>query len=298
MRITSAFVVGMLLSLEATAFAQSLPALPVIPDISCTSTATTLSNQTIQVPAGGNFQTAIDNAKPGDTILLQAGATYTGNFAFYPKQGEGCISIRSSASDSVLPQTGQRTGPSYAGLLPKIVSPNGLYALGFFPGSHHYRFMHVEVYAGAFTYDLVLIGGTGMLTTGQAETDVNLLPHHIEFDRVYIHGSSKEGQRRGIAANGKFIIVKNSHISDIKRIGDESQAIAIWATDGPVEITNNYLEAAAENILIGGAASEMSGVAFGINRFQGGSEEPGVSTHRSHRFSMSFSTPVTRPLGY
>src|ERR1051326_2911671 len=59
MRTKIAVFVGLLLSLGTTAFGQNLPALPVIPDISCTSTATTLSNQTISVPAGGNFQTAI-----------------------------------------------------------------------------------------------------------------------------------------------------------------------------------------------------------------------------------------------
>ena len=35
---------------------------------------------TVTVGAGGNLQLAIDNAAPGDTILLQAGATFTGNF--------------------------------------------------------------------------------------------------------------------------------------------------------------------------------------------------------------------------
>ncbi|HVG20884.1 MAG TPA: hypothetical protein VNI02_17685, partial [Blastocatellia bacterium] len=31
---------------------------------------------TITVPAGGDFQAALNGARPGDTIVLQAGATY------------------------------------------------------------------------------------------------------------------------------------------------------------------------------------------------------------------------------
>jgi hypothetical protein len=116
-------------------------------------------------------------------------------------------------------------------------------------GAHHFRFIGVEFGATKDgTGNIIQLGTT-------EEKRIEDLPHHIEFDRVYIHGSPTEGQRRGIAANGKFIRVANSYISDIKKAGDESQAIAVWATDGPIEIVNNYLEAAAENILFGGAGS-------------------------------------------
>jgi hypothetical protein len=102
-------------------------------------------------------------------------------------------------------------------------------------GAHHYRFVGI---AFGETKD-----GTGnIIQIGSAsEKNIEDLPHHIEFDRVYIHSTSPEGQRRGIAANGRHIKIANSHIADIKRKGDESQAIAAWATDGPIEIRNNYL---------------------------------------------------------
>jgi hypothetical protein len=114
--------------------------------------------------------------------------------------------------------------------------------------------MHVEIAASQFTNDLVLIGGTGMLTTGQAETDVNLLPHHIELDRVYIHGHPTLGTKRAIALNGRALTVKNSYISDIKAIGADSQAICTWSGGNHYRIVNNYLEAAGENFMAGGAA--------------------------------------------
>src|SRR6185295_5173970 len=57
----------------------------------------------ISVPAGGNFQTALNNAQPGDQIVLAAGATYTGNFTLPVKSGSAWIIIRSSAADANLP---------------------------------------------------------------------------------------------------------------------------------------------------------------------------------------------------
>jgi len=46
----------------------------------------------------------------------------------------------------------------------------------------------------------------------------------------------------------------NSYISDIKDPGlSDSQAIAGWNGPGPYTITNNFLEAAGENVMFGGA---------------------------------------------
>ena len=42
----------------------------------------------IVVKAGGDFQAALDRAKSGDTIQLQAGATFKGAFKLPKKTGE------------------------------------------------------------------------------------------------------------------------------------------------------------------------------------------------------------------
>src|SRR5206468_12050000 len=52
------------------------------------------------VPAGGDFQGALNSAQPGDAIVLQAGATYTGNFTLPVKSGSGWIYVQSSALSS------------------------------------------------------------------------------------------------------------------------------------------------------------------------------------------------------
>ena len=207
----------------------------------------------ITVKKGGDFQAALNRARPGDTIQLEAGAIFSGAFTLPNKEGFEFITIRSSLPDSRLPAPGERIDPALHGkLLPKIISNvKGRPAILAVDGAHHYRFVAVEfgpTIDGLF--NIIQIG------TGE-EGSVDDLPHDIEFDRVYIHGDSEIGQRRGIAANGRKIKIENSYISEIKRKGEESQGIAVWASDGPVEIINNYIEAAAENILFGGAESRL-----------------------------------------
>lgn len=209
-----------------------------------------MAGNTIFVRAGGNFQAALNQAKAGDTISLQAGASFKGSFNLPLKAGSEFITIRSSATDAQMPPANIRIDPAkYAAVLPKLSSPTTEPVISTATGAHHYRFVGVE-FGGTKDglYNIVQLGST-------EEKRVEDLPHHIEFDRVYIHATSPLGQRRGIAANGKFIKITNSHISGIRRRGEESQAICVWATDGPLEITNNYLEAAAENILFGGGSS-------------------------------------------
>jgi hypothetical protein len=59
--------------------------------------------------------------------------------------------------------------------------------------------------------------------------------------------------QRGVSANGSDITVTNSYISDIHAVGFDTQAVGGWNGPGPIRIINNYLEAAGENIMFGGA---------------------------------------------
>jgi hypothetical protein len=56
------------------------------------------------------------------------------------------------------------------------------------------------------------------------------------------------------------VTIVNSDIRGIKAVGQDSQAIAGWNTPGPITIRNNFLEAAGENIMFGGAGVALSGV--------------------------------------
>jgi hypothetical protein len=209
---------------------------------------------TITVAAGGNLQAAIDAAKPGDTILLAAGATFTGNFTLPAKGGSAYITIRSSASDSSLPATGTRIDPSYASLLPKVRSDQYGPAFRTVGAATYWRLQFLEIFPSLSTASANLVEFGAANST---QTSLSEVPQHLMIDRCYLHGNASWGQRRGVALNSGDAQVINSYISDIKGINEDTQAIAGWNGPGPFLIENDYLEASGENIIFGGDAPNI-----------------------------------------
>ena len=219
-------------------------ALPDLPRTTVDTTMPTVTGSTIIVAAGGNLQRAIDSAKPGDEIVLEAGASFTGTFSL-PNKGSSTdwIIIRSSAEDS-LPPPGTRISPNDATNMPKIVG-SGRAAIAFSAAAsaHHYRIIGLEIvpHPGEFTYALNTFAWSN---------------HHIIFDRVYSHGNERGG-RRFAAFHGQNMAVIDSHISDWWENGADSQAV--WWTEGQTHLLhNNFLECAAEVVMIGGSAYKDS----------------------------------------
>jgi len=201
--------------------------------------------RTLTVPAGGDLQSALDGARPGDVIALEAGATFGGPFTLPAKTGSEWIVLRTSAADIALPPPGTRVDPSQARLMPKLEASSGS-VIRTAPGAHHYRFIGLEIRPapGAFLNNLVLLGG--------GETSIESLPDHFIFDRCYLHGDPQKGARRGIALNSRSTAVIDSWLADFKEVGADSQAIAGWNGAGPFKIVNNHLEGAGENVMFGG----------------------------------------------
>jgi hypothetical protein len=223
----------------------------------------------IAVNAGGDLQAALNNAHCGDTIELQAGATFTGRFTVPAK---GCdinhwIIVRTNAPNSALPAEGQRVTPCYAGVAslkgrPQYPCPNSTNVLAkvqlasfgdgpirFASGANFYRFIGLEITRPVGT------SGKARLITAQGTGD------HIIVDRSWLHGAPQDETAVGVSLNGMtYAAVINSYFSDFHCIavtGTCTDAHAVGGglgdtQDGPWLIQNNFLEASGQSILFGG----------------------------------------------
>jgi hypothetical protein len=212
---------------------------------------------TVLVRAGGDLQAALDQARGGDIILVEAGATFVGNFVLpaRPSSSDPVI-VRTAASDVRLPGAATRVGPAVADLLPKLRSPNTDPALRTAPGARGWRLVLLEFPGNAGGAGDIIRLGDG----GAAQSRLDDVPNDIVIDRCYLHGDPRAGQKRGIALNSGNTTIENCWISDVKVAGQDSQAIAGWNGPGPYRIVNNYLESAGQGFMLGGADAAIPGL--------------------------------------
>jgi hypothetical protein len=274
-RVARCLVWSVLSLAPSLALAQE-PAKPEAPRQRVDTEVPRVTGKTLAVGKDGDFQAALDAARPGDVIVLEAGAVYAGPFTLPAKTGPGWIVIRSNAKG--LPAPGTRVDPSHARLMPKLVARSAP-ALSTAPGAHHYRLVGLEIHPGdkglptlgrlrhaarlwrsgmnaaaaaSLLTDLTLVQlGAGRQASGQ-------VPHHIIIDRCYLHGDVEAGARRGIALNASHAAVIDSYLADFKAVGVDSQAILGWNGPGPFKLVNNYLEGAGENVMFGGGTPSIA----------------------------------------
>ena len=208
----------------------------------------------ITLRTGDDLQAALKSARFGDTIVLAAGSTYAGPIVL-PFKGAGSgtdadyITIRTSDLEGIA-NIAERIKPAlHARAMPKIVAPTEKAAVTTEPRAHHYKFIGVEFLPAAnasYVYSVIDLGSSDYTSASQ-------FPHHLIFDRCYVHSSGLNRARRGFALNSAETSIVNSHVSGFAGAGDETQAIAGWNGPGPFHVVNNYLEGGGEVILIGGA---------------------------------------------
>ena len=232
---------------------EGLAALPRVRVNTASPLAPAAGGKVISVPAGGNLQTAINRALPGDVIELAAGASFVGNFVLPNKNTTSTdwIVIR-PANFASLPPEGTRMTPEVAAQLnlPRLLAANNQNVIATALYAHHYRLMGLEVTVTAGTtqnYGLIAFDGA------EAQTSLAVVPHDLVIDRSYVHGTSTVFLRRCVLLNSASSAVIDSWLSDCHDRDADSQAIAGYNGPGPFKIANNYLEGAGENVIFGGA---------------------------------------------
>jgi hypothetical protein len=255
-------VIAILCMLAGLAFGQSAintttkPA-PELPQVYVNTTWAPPNGTLRPAHTAAQLQTALNVASPGDTIVLDAGETYIGNFNLPGNTSTPAQWIYIESSNlALLPGPGEQVGPADAANMARIVTPNSTAAFTLMAAANHYRLVGLEItttstQGGNHTATPPVNPYTYYLVGWQSNTTV--LPDSITIDRCYIHGSPTQDVRQGVQANGTNFAVIDSYISDIHQSTADSQAVLAYWTPGPIKIVGNYLEATTENIMIGGA---------------------------------------------
>lgn len=174
---------------------------------------------------------ALRSVDPGTIIACDPTWRYDGNFELpdYPPGPD--VKILSDFNVE-----NQRADPSWR--LATLASPNAGPTL---------------VCEGA--HDVTVIGLRLTGPRSQNEVIVCQNASKVGFDRVVV--ISDGDCKRGIRGNGQHIRVTRSHVANIVRQGQDSQAFCAWE-GGPYLLEDSYFEASGENVMLGGADNPTS----------------------------------------
>ncbi len=201
---------------------------------------------------GSDLQAALNAAKPGDEIVLQAGVTWIGNFFLPAKTCAPMVTLRTSALAS-LPENVRAT-PAQVASMASLISPNVNPVISAAPGACGYQIVGIHG-----TVQLAATSSYGLIVLGDGSETADKLPSNIFISRSWINGLPNFNVKRGVAFNGASLAVIDSTINEIHSQGVDSQAVAGWAGPGPFKIVNNELQAGSEVIAFGGALPSIAG---------------------------------------
>lgn len=194
-----------------------------------------VSTPTVIDPSG--LQAAINSAVPGTTFYLRPGSVY------------GATVVRRSVritTQGIQASTARVTAADAAGFA--VVEPTG-------------NLPAFDITASDVTIDNISIRGnvdTHIQCGSTSATSLDQQPTNVTLSRLYLDGTA--GAKRGIGLHCQNATIKDSRIFGYRRVGQDTQAIGGWNGPGPYVISNNYLEAAGENVMFGGAAPGIAGM--------------------------------------
>ena len=165
----------------------------------------------IKVDAGDNLQAALNNAQCGNTIELQAGATFTGNFVFPARNcdSDNWIIVRTSAPDSSCRPRDSALRPAMRESVPcravRVPLQQSAECAGqthsfcrverlvvFKSGANHYRLLGLEITRPTGTK-----GAPGLISVSAGGT-----ASYIVLDRSWVHGTTQDETQVGFGLSG------------------------------------------------------------------------------------------------
>jgi hypothetical protein len=221
------------------------------------------SKQSVEIPAGRDLQAAINKARCGDTLVLQAGATWDapGTYVPFVLPNKGCaeanaITIQSSAHNS-LPNG--RVSPADAVNMARIRALGGAGAFQFASGSSHWILDGLEI--------------TNKGSDTAAEMVNNLVDasdpkvSHITIQRSFLHPkeTGKDYTRsvlRAVMFNGSSLTFKWNFASGFYGrlaagdTGVNTNEVVLCITCNNLTVHDNFLEAWYAAIFTGGGGEE------------------------------------------
>ena len=254
---------------ESVDLAYTLPAKCAPIDVGVAPTGTC---KIITVDAGQDLQKALELARRGDIVQLEANATFVGPFELPDKgAGTGWIYVVSSEL-ARLPAAGNRLNPDLGGVcdrqgalpcgvtanarladMPKIVAGgcNPCRWITTARGADRYRFIGVEFMArpGDYVGSGIRLNETTMHASHTALADKT---SDIVFDRCLMRPDPAAGSNRAIIVNGSRHAVVNSYLADWIDDDSDTQAVLVAGYATMFAIVNNYLEASGENVYTDG----------------------------------------------
>ena len=193
----------------------------------------------IHVAPGEDLQAALNAAPVGAVVELDAGGVYPGrvyvNRSVHLRTAGAAFDRRVTVEDGAAMARladGLDVKPATVGVL--------LTALQF----------------GPLNTDTIVNVGAG--DSKQATVDAQ--PVDVFVDQCLILGHEVDGAKRGIGAHAKNLQITRTHIGDIFRAGQDTQAVGGWNGEGPFLIDDCCLEGAGENVMFGGSDPAIPGL--------------------------------------